>query len=132
MLERPIFPNQVFVSRLMSSNETWAEENQTNLPIHEDKRPLGLVEVEHPIVLAKHVAGREALARWVPPTLQTTKLELIYSSNVHGRCLETFYARLVYFFSDVRVKCLSRLTYSICLSLQMLVCYSYDNINGGT
>jgi len=94
MLERPIFPNQVFVSRLMSSNEAWAEENQSNLPIHEDKRPLGLVDGD-PIMLAKHVAGREALARWVPPTLQTTKLELIYSSNVHGRCLETFYARLV-------------------------------------
>jgi len=122
MLERPIFPNQVFVSRLMSSNETWAEENQTNLPIHEDKRPLGLVDGEH-LVLAKHVAGREALARWVPPTLQSTKLELIYSSNIHGRCLETFYARLVYFSVMMCVKCSSWLTQSLFLFTDALVLF---------
>ena len=119
MLQQPIFPRQDFVSRLMASNETWAEENQTNLPIHEDKRPLGLVEGEHPIVLAKHVAGREALARWVPPTLQTTKLELIYSSNIHGRSLEMFYARLVYFSVMMCVKCSSRLTHSLFIILHI-------------
>jgi len=91
ILTRPIFPAQDFVSRLISNNEAWAEDNQGNLPIHEDIKPLGLCEGKYPIVLAKHNPERVVLAKWLPPLLQSTKLELIYSSNHHGRSLEMFY-----------------------------------------
>ena len=91
ILTRPIFPRPDFVSRIISNNETWAEENQGSLPIHEDKKPLGLVEGKVPIVLAKHSPERLCLAQWLPPALQSTKLDLIYSSNHHGRSTEMFY-----------------------------------------
>ncbi|KAL7543321.1 hypothetical protein ACHAXR_012633 [Thalassiosira sp. AJA248-18] len=93
ILTRPIFPRQDFVSRLLSNNEPWAEENQINIPIHEEKRPLGLVEGEIPMVLAKHSPERLCLAQWLPPSLQSTKLDLIFSSNHHGRSVEMFYRR---------------------------------------
>mmetsp|Transcript_25066 Transcript_25066/g.45142 ORF Transcript_25066/g.45142 Transcript_25066/m.45142 type:complete len:396 (+) Transcript_25066:45-1232(+) len=91
ILTRPIFPRPDFVSRLISNNEAWAEENQSNIPIHQDKKPLGLLEGKFPIVLAKHSPERLRLAQWLPPSLQSTRLELIYSSSHHGRSLETFY-----------------------------------------
>ena len=91
ILTRPIFPRRDFVSRLISNNEAWAEENQGILPIHEDKKPLGLVEGKYPIELAKQSPGRLRLAQWLPPVLQSTKLDLVYSSNHHGRSLEMFY-----------------------------------------
>mmetsp|Transcript_33082 Transcript_33082/g.69465 ORF Transcript_33082/g.69465 Transcript_33082/m.69465 type:complete len:617 (-) Transcript_33082:84-1934(-) len=91
ILTRPIFPRHDFVARLISNNEAWAEENQSNLPIHEDKKALGLREGRVPIVLAKHSPERLCLAEWLPPSLQSTRLELIYSSNHHGRSIEMFY-----------------------------------------
>ena len=52
---------------------------------------MGLVEGKYPIVLAKHNPERVRLAQWLPPSLQSTKLDLIYSSNHHGRSVEMFY-----------------------------------------
>lgn len=91
ILTRPIFPRRDFVSRLIRNNEGWAEENQRNLPIHEDKKPLGLLEGRLPIVLAKQSPERLRLAEWLPPSLQSTRLDLIYSSSHHGRSIEMFY-----------------------------------------
>lgn len=91
ILTRPIFPGQDFVSRLISNNEEWAEKNESTVSIHEDTKPLGLVEGKYPIQLAKHSPERLRLAQWLPPALQSTKLDLIYSSNYHGRSLEMFY-----------------------------------------
>lgn len=91
ILTRPIFPSLDFVSRLISNNEDWAERNQNTLPIHEDMKPLGLVEGEVPVVLAKHSPERLKLAQWLPPSLQSTRLDLIYSSSHHGRSLDMFY-----------------------------------------
>ena len=91
ILTRPIFPGRDFVSRLISSNEEWAEKNVSTVSIHEDTKPLGLVEGKYPIQLAKHSPERLRLAQWLPPALQSTKLDLIYSSNHHGRSLEMFY-----------------------------------------
>lgn len=91
ILTRPIFPGRDFVSRLISSNEEWAENNVSTVSIHEDTKPLGLVEGGYPIQLAKHSPERLQLAQWLPPALQSTKLDLIYSSNHHGRSLEMFY-----------------------------------------
>ncbi|KAL9188449.1 hypothetical protein ACHAXT_006827 [Thalassiosira profunda] len=93
VLTRPLFPRLDFVRRLLSENEIWAEEHITSIPIHEDKKPLGLVEGKVPMVLAKNSADRLRLAQWLPPALQSTKLDLIYSSNHHGRSVEMFYNR---------------------------------------
>ena len=90
-MTRPIFPNLDFVARLIANNEVWAEENQSNLPIHEDKKPLGIVEGKIPIVLARNSSERLVLGQWVPPVLQSTKINLIYSSDHHGRSIEMFY-----------------------------------------
>ncbi|KAL7530070.1 hypothetical protein ACHAWF_003230 [Thalassiosira exigua] len=90
---RPIFPRRDFVTRLISNNEAWAEENQVNISLHHERRPLGLVEGKYPIVLAKNSPERLRLAQWLPPSLQSTKLDLIYSSNHHGRSVEMFYLR---------------------------------------
>jgi len=91
ILTRPIFPVANFVSRLMSNNEAWAVENQTNISIHEDKKPLGILEGKYPFVLVKHSPERLLLARWLPPSLQSTRLDLVYSSSHHGRSLDMFY-----------------------------------------
>lgn len=91
LLTRPIFPRADFVMRLMSENEVWAEANEANLPTHADTKTLGLVESSIPIELAKDSSGRLHLAKWLPPVLQSTKLDLIYSSNHHGRSVEMFY-----------------------------------------
>lgn len=90
-LTRPIFPYPDFVDRLISNNEEWAEQNKSNLPIHEDKKPLGLVEREVPIELARQSEDRLNLAKWLPSVLQSTKIDLIFSSNHHGRSIEMFY-----------------------------------------
>ena len=99
VLTRPIFPRADFVARMMAQNEVWAEANQANLPIHAETKTLGLVEAHNttntntniPMELAKDSSGRLYLAKWLPPVLQSTKLELIYSSNHHGRSVEMFY-----------------------------------------
>lgn len=53
-------------------------------------RPVGLVsrsggELPKPTHIRAHVAS------WLPPSLRLTKLDLIYSTDVHGRTLERFY-----------------------------------------
>jgi len=91
ILTRPIFPREDFVYRLISNNEAWASENEHHISIHAEKKPLGLVEGKYPIILAKHSLERLSLCNWLPPALQSTKLELIYSSSHHGRSIEMFY-----------------------------------------
>jgi hypothetical protein len=89
---RPVFPRPEFVSRLLSQNEIWAKDNLTNISVHEEKKPLGLVEERSvPMILAKNSLERLSLAKWLPPALQSTNLDLIYSTNHHGRSLEMFY-----------------------------------------
>ena len=89
---RPVFPRPEFVSRLISQNENWAKDNLTNISVHEEKKPLGLVEERSvPMILAKNSLERLSLAKWLPPALQSTNLDLIYSTNHHGRSLEMFY-----------------------------------------
>lgn len=90
---RPVFPRPDFVSRIISQNEIWAENNLTNISIHdEEKKPLGLMDDgDVPMELARNCSERLTLAKWLPPALQSTKLDLIYSTSYHGRSLEMFY-----------------------------------------
>jgi hypothetical protein len=82
----------------------WArqmEESSTNVnaaPM--DIKPLGLVPAQpspdpdrepHVPKLAESTLVRTKLAEWLPLSLRFTKMELIYSTNYHGRTLENLY-----------------------------------------
>lgn len=88
---RRSFPRRSFIKRIMSYNEKWAENIATDSVMFLTHKPLGFVEGDIPIVLAKNAAERLSLAEFLPFSYKATKLELIYSSNVHGRSMEMFY-----------------------------------------
>mmetsp|Transcript_4011 Transcript_4011/g.7709 ORF Transcript_4011/g.7709 Transcript_4011/m.7709 type:complete len:624 (+) Transcript_4011:140-2011(+) len=88
---RRSFPRRKFIQRIMSYNEKWAENIATDNVMLLTHKPLGFVEGDIPIVLARNAAERLSLAEFLPFSYKATKLELIYSSNVHGRSLEMFY-----------------------------------------
>ena len=97
LIKRSIFPRRGVFQRMLEKNEERAEDGEYDLTdddltayVYNDAT-LGFVEGETPIVLAKHAAERHALALWLPASLTSTKLEIIYSSSVHGRTLERFY-----------------------------------------
>ena len=88
---RRSFPRRRFIQKLMSYNEPWAEKRATSHILDLTRRPLGFVQGEIPIILAKHASERLSMAESLPFAYKSTKLELIYSSNVHGRSLDMFY-----------------------------------------
>lgn len=88
---RRSFPRRKFIRRLMSYNERWASDNATNHILSLNLKPIGFVQGDIPIVLAKNASERLSLGEFLPFAYKSTKLELIYSSNVHGRSIETFY-----------------------------------------
>lgn len=68
-------------------------------------QPLGLVQPEPALptsvnqetvkpILAQSTMNRLHLAEWLPLALRMTNLELLYSTNYHGRSLEMFYQRV--------------------------------------
>lgn len=66
-------------------------------------RPLGLVQPPPPedprnepvrAILTQPIEHRRHLAEWLPLSLRLTNLELIFSTNHHGRMLETFYSHV--------------------------------------
>ena len=88
---RRSFPRRRFIQKLMNYNMKWAESNSSNHILGITQKPMGFVEKEIPIVLAKNASIRFSLNEFLPFAFQSTKLELIYSSNVHGRSVEMFY-----------------------------------------
>lgn len=88
---RRSFPRRRFIQRLMDYNESWAEKRATNHILDLTQKPLGFVQGDVPIVLAKNASDRLALADSLPFAYKSTKLELIYSTNVHGRSIDMFY-----------------------------------------
>jgi hypothetical protein len=88
---RRSFPRRRFIQRLMSYNERWAENVATSHVLQLTLKPLGFVEGNIPIVLAKNVSARLSLAEFLPFSYKSTKLEPIYSTNVHGRSIDAFY-----------------------------------------
>ena len=84
------FPTKRFLNRRIQKNHKWAEENISYDSV-EPKRPIGLVSSDVPIVLVKDISRRAQIAEWLPNTLQDTKLDLIFSTNEHGRTLDQFY-----------------------------------------
>jgi len=65
-------------------------------------RPLGLVQKPPPAfgeeqekpLLALPVTSRQHIAQWLALTLRLTNMDLLFSTNYHGRTLERFYAHL--------------------------------------
>lgn len=88
---RRSFPRRRFIQKLMSYNEEWASKSSSNHFLSLADKPLGFVEGEIPIVLAKNATERLRLEEFLPFTYKSTKLDLIFSTNVHGRSLAMFY-----------------------------------------
>ena len=84
------YPRRRVLKRAISFHQKWAAEN---MPIYIDQtppKPIGFLP-DKPIKLAKRTDIRSNLSKWLPTVLKTTKLDLIYSTEVHGRSFAAFY-----------------------------------------
>ncbi|KAL9188269.1 hypothetical protein ACHAXT_006647 [Thalassiosira profunda] len=83
------YPKRRFLRRAMKYHEKWALEN---MPIYVDNtppKPMGYTSDK--CTHAKSAAVRSNLAKWLPPSLKSTKLDLIYTTEEHGRSLDLLY-----------------------------------------
>jgi TBC1 domain family member 24 len=101
------FPRRAILQRIIRMEEdrirksdTLDDEGKYREP---PASPLGLVpppppskSTEEPIraILAQAIEARQYLAQWLPLTLRLTNLNLLYSTNYHGRTLERFYSHV--------------------------------------
>lgn len=99
------FPRRPILTRIIQLEEDsyWARRIEESTDIHPEAmavKPLGLVPAKpqtepdrEPEVpkLAESTLVRTKLAAWLPLSLRFTKMELIYSTNHHGRTLENLY-----------------------------------------
>eukprot|EP00545_Synedropsis_sp_CCMP1620_P011368 CAMPEP_0119007018 /NCGR_PEP_ID=MMETSP1176-20130426/2713_1 /TAXON_ID=265551 /ORGANISM="Synedropsis recta cf, Strain CCMP1620" /LENGTH=629 /DNA_ID=CAMNT_0006959073 /DNA_START=46 /DNA_END=1935 /DNA_ORIENTATION=- len=99
------FPGRSLLQRLIRMEE---ERIRTNALLDDDgtyqeppARPLGIehhppigTEEEVKPVLVQSMQVRQHIAQWLPLTLRLTNLDLIYSTNYHGRTLERFYTHV--------------------------------------
>ena len=84
------YPPRRLLKRAISFHQKWAVEN---MPVYVDQTPpkaIGFL-TDKQIILAKPTAIRSHLAHWLPTVLKTTKLDLIYSTEIHGRSFVAFY-----------------------------------------
>lgn len=86
------YPNRRMLRRALKYHEKWAAEN---MPIYIDEtppKPMGyILSNDKPITLARPTGVRSNLAKWLPTSLRTAKLDMIYSTEIHGRSLASFY-----------------------------------------
>jgi len=103
------FPRRRTIDRRMIVNERWVEDHMEFEPRILPPKPLGFMEYtnetqndddndddrteedESTLELARPASVRVALAQWVPHSLLSYKLDMIYSTNIHGRNLNSFY-----------------------------------------
>lgn len=85
------FPRRHILARMIKLEETKAAEEMEFEVLVQAPRPVGLLQNADTAVLAQPTAVRTHLASWLPPSLRLTKLDLIYSTNIHGRSLDLFY-----------------------------------------
>ncbi|KAL7477878.1 hypothetical protein ACHAW6_003665, partial [Cyclotella cf. meneghiniana] len=84
------YPRRKLLKQAVSFHGRWALEN---MPMYMDRtppKPIGLLTDKH-VLLAKPTAVRSNLANWLPTPLKTTKLDLLYSTEIHGRSFAAFY-----------------------------------------
>lgn len=99
------FPRRAILQRIIRMEE---ERIRTDEVLNDDgtyqeppARPLGLVhnqavagEEEVKPLLPLSVQARQHIAQWLPLTLRLTNLDLLFSTNYHGRTLERFYTHV--------------------------------------
>jgi hypothetical protein len=99
------FPGRSILQRLIRMEE---ERIRTNALLDDDgiyqepaARPLGIEhhpaiggEEEVKPILVQSMEIRQHIAQWLPLTLRMTNLDLLYSTDYHGRTLERFYAHV--------------------------------------
>jgi hypothetical protein len=98
------FPRSHVLARLIKSNEKWAMENASSVESKSKSnatiKQLTVVDLPvsaqdgHCFLLAQRDEVRTSpLLSWLPPTLRDTKLDLIYSTSIHGRSIRSLYDR---------------------------------------
>ncbi len=83
------YPRRHVLARVMKRHESWA---LANMPLHIEqspRKPIGYTSED--CMLAKPVSFRLCLTEWLPEALKMSKLDLIYSTEIHGRSLATFF-----------------------------------------
>lgn len=85
------YPRRHVLGRLMKHHEKWALQNMPSLLDQSPRKPIGYTSEK--CTLAKPVSFRQCLTEWLPAALKSTKLDLIYSTDIHGRSLASFYKR---------------------------------------
>jgi len=88
---RRSFPRRKFIQKLVGYNHQWASTFASGHILEFTDRPLGFVDGNIPIVLAKKANERLKLMEFLPFAYKSTKIEMIYSTNVHGRSVSMFY-----------------------------------------
>mmetsp|Transcript_22155 Transcript_22155/g.32719 ORF Transcript_22155/g.32719 Transcript_22155/m.32719 type:complete len:587 (+) Transcript_22155:61-1821(+) len=84
------FPRRRILDLIIKFEQDRAESKMEFESIDTPQQPLGLLENDG-IVLAKEATNRANLAKWLTPSLRLTKLDLVFSTNTHGRTLDLFY-----------------------------------------
>jgi len=87
------FPRRRAIERIVKYNEEWAASHVSDRQSDTPAKPMGFVKGDIEIVLARPALVRSSLAGWLPLAYQATKLELLYSTNEHGRSLSQLYER---------------------------------------
>lgn len=84
------YPKRRVLGRVIRYNEKWAMANMSIYIDNTPPKPIGLL-TDKPVILAKPTSVRSNLAKWLPVSLKSTKLDLIYSTESDGRSLSAFY-----------------------------------------
>ena len=86
------YPRRSLLGRMNRFHEKWALEIMPTLIDEISSKPLGVTSSSSSgCVLAKQANVRVNLANWLHPSLKSTKLDLIYSTEKHGRSFVSFY-----------------------------------------
>ena len=108
MHKRVLFPRRRTLTRMIRVNLRYIAQNSEFEPRRPPVKPLGFKEYKHKhkndderkdedngkLELARPASVRAHLANWVPRTLQSYKLDMLYSTNMHGRSLNLFYKKV--------------------------------------
>lgn len=95
--KRMRFPRRHILARIIRLEEEQAacEVELESVADMEAPRPMALVGASRQTCkLLKSDEVRSNLAGWLPLSLRLSKLELVYSTNIHGRALERFYSHV--------------------------------------
>jgi TLD/Rab-GTPase-TBC domain len=84
------FPRRHILERIIQIEEEKAAKDMVFVSLETPSRPIGLIPNDS-IVLGKLASHRANLSKWLTPSLRLTRLNLIFSTNIHGRTLDLFY-----------------------------------------